>query len=190
MQAMALIDSEGLAALTMRRLGKALGIEAMSIYYYFKNRDDLLDGIVEAVMQEIGRHAERARKTGESWDTVARRIIRAYRTAGKTHANSFQLFATRPLRTKAAIAQGRELIDAFAGAGLKTSDAVIAYRAITCFSAGFVLLETSNIEPAFSTGSLDREFNRSMDVILRGVEAEMLEAIPRRKQRSAASRRE
>ena len=181
MQAMSLIDSEGLAALTMRRLGKALGIEAMSIYYYFKNRDEVLDGVVEAVMLEISRHAERARKTGESWSDVARRIVRAYRTAGKAHANSFQLFATRPLRTKAAITQGRELVDAFAGAGLNNSDAVIAYRAITCFSAGFVLLETSKFKPAFSTGNFHREFNRSIDVILRGVQAEMLTAPPSRK---------
>ena len=118
-----------------------------------------------------------------------RRIVRAYRSAGTTHANSFQLFATRPLRTKAAIAQGKELVDAFAGAGLNTSDAVIAYRAITCFSAGFVLLETSNFKPAFSTGSFDLEFNRSLDVILRGVQAEMLEAPPLRKPRLAARRK-
>ena len=39
------IDESGLAALTMRRLGASLGVEAMALYRYVPGREDLLDGV-------------------------------------------------------------------------------------------------------------------------------------------------
>jgi len=51
--AIELADAEGLEALTMRRLAKALGVEAMSLYNYVKSKDELLDGILEAVAEEV-----------------------------------------------------------------------------------------------------------------------------------------
>lgn len=46
-------DEDGLDALTMRRLADDLGAEAMSLYYHVANKDDVLDGIVEVVVQGI-----------------------------------------------------------------------------------------------------------------------------------------
>lgn len=51
--ALALVDRAGLRALTMRRLGQELGVEAMSIYYHLPNKDAILDGIVDLVVAEI-----------------------------------------------------------------------------------------------------------------------------------------
>ncbi|MCL2467512.1 MAG: TetR/AcrR family transcriptional regulator C-terminal domain-containing protein [Micrococcales bacterium] len=51
--AVALCDAEGVAALTMRRLGAALGVEAMSLYHYLPAKEALLDGVVETVFAEI-----------------------------------------------------------------------------------------------------------------------------------------
>ena len=44
------IDEEGLGSLTMRRLGARLGVEAMSLYRYVPGREDLLDGVVDALV--------------------------------------------------------------------------------------------------------------------------------------------
>ena len=52
--AMELADAGGLATLTMRMLGRALGVEAMSLYHHVANKDDLLDGMVDHVFGEIG----------------------------------------------------------------------------------------------------------------------------------------
>jgi AcrR family transcriptional regulator len=52
--AIALADDHGVDALTMRRLGSALGVEAMSLYHHVSNKDDVLDGMVDAIMEEIG----------------------------------------------------------------------------------------------------------------------------------------
>jgi len=47
-----LADSEGIEALTMRRLGQALGVEAMSLYNHVDNKDDILDAIQDVVVSE------------------------------------------------------------------------------------------------------------------------------------------
>ena len=62
--AVALADSGGLEALTMRRLGEELGVEAMSLYKHVANKDDLLDGMVDLVFAEIELPARRTRTGG------------------------------------------------------------------------------------------------------------------------------
>ena len=71
-----LADREGIEALSMRRLGQELGVEAMSLYNHVGGKEDLLDGMVDAILAEI----EPAPETG-SWKTAARnRILSARRT--------------------------------------------------------------------------------------------------------------
>ena len=48
-----LVDAEGLGALTMRRLAEALGVEAMSLYHHVRNKEGVLDGIVEVIVGEM-----------------------------------------------------------------------------------------------------------------------------------------
>jgi AcrR family transcriptional regulator len=50
--AMRLMDKEGLEAVTMRRIGRELGVEAMSLYNHVADKEDILSGVVEAVMGE------------------------------------------------------------------------------------------------------------------------------------------
>ena len=47
--AVALADEIGIESLSMRRLGEELGVEAMSLYRHAKNKDDILDGIIDIV---------------------------------------------------------------------------------------------------------------------------------------------
>lgn len=51
--AIGLADNEGIGALTMRRLAKELGVEAMTLYHYVANKDDMLDGMVDLVASEV-----------------------------------------------------------------------------------------------------------------------------------------
>ena len=51
--AIELVDEEGIEALSMRKLGQALGYEAMSLYNHVANKDDLLDGILDLVLAEM-----------------------------------------------------------------------------------------------------------------------------------------
>lgn len=53
-KAVALADAEGFGALSMRRLGSELGVQAMSLYNHVANKDALLDEIVDVMVAEIG----------------------------------------------------------------------------------------------------------------------------------------
>jgi len=66
--AVALADQSGLDALSMRRLGEELGVEAMSLYKHAASKDDILDGIVDLVVREIEPPA-----IGGDWKAAMRR---------------------------------------------------------------------------------------------------------------------
>ena len=66
--ALEIIDRDGLAALSMRRLGAALGVEAMTIYHYVPNKDALLDGVLE----EVFRQSYSRRLRSGSWQEQLR----------------------------------------------------------------------------------------------------------------------
>jgi AcrR family transcriptional regulator len=51
--ALQLIDKHGMDALSMRRLGKELKVEAMALYYHFKNKGELLDAVLERLVDEV-----------------------------------------------------------------------------------------------------------------------------------------
>ena len=56
--AIALADADGIGSLTMRRLAQELGVEAMSLYHHVANKDDILDGMVDMVFDEIDLPSE------------------------------------------------------------------------------------------------------------------------------------
>ena len=59
-QALAIVDQEGLQALTLRKLARWVGVEPMSIYHYFPNKDALLDGVWDEVLSEAALPASYA----------------------------------------------------------------------------------------------------------------------------------
>ena len=48
-----LADRDGIDALSMRKLGQELGVEAMALYRHVRNKDDILDGAIDVVVGEI-----------------------------------------------------------------------------------------------------------------------------------------
>jgi len=68
--AIELADRSGIESVSMRRLGQELGIEAMSLYTHVRSKDDLLNGMVEEVMDEVP-----ARREGGHWKATLRRTV-------------------------------------------------------------------------------------------------------------------
>lgn len=92
--AVGLADEHGLRALTMRRLAEELGAEAMSLYYHVAKKEDVLDGIVDVVAQEINETVTRL-EPGPDWRQTARRRILAARQVFLRHRWAPALFETR-----------------------------------------------------------------------------------------------
>ncbi len=85
--AVALADERGIEALTMRNLAEELGVEAMSLYYHVANKDAILDGVVVAVLSEIGDELGGFEMSADEfeWKTEIRRRILTARTVLLRH---------------------------------------------------------------------------------------------------------
>jgi AcrR family transcriptional regulator len=70
-RALRLADEEGLEAVTIRRLAKELGVTPMALYWHFKNKDELLFGVVDHVFSRV--RADRA--AGDPWQKQLRAIV-------------------------------------------------------------------------------------------------------------------
>jgi len=88
--AVGLADREGIDAVSMRRLGQELGIEAMSLYTHIRGKEDLLDGMVDMVVAEIPVDA-----AGPDWRTTLRHQILAARSVMLRHRWAARIIETR-----------------------------------------------------------------------------------------------
>jgi AcrR family transcriptional regulator len=134
--AIALADTGGLETLTMRRLARTLGFEAMSLYYYAANRDDIIDGIVDVVVREI----ELPFPTGD-WKAAIRASAVSAHQVLRRHP-----WACNPLMSTPRLLPSRlRLIEALLGrladANLPSDLADRAYHAIDSHILGFTLWE-------------------------------------------------
>jgi AcrR family transcriptional regulator len=83
--AMELADSEGIAAITMRRLAAALGVVAMSLYPHVPGKAGLLDGLTEAVLAEINAAVAARVRADDHWAAALRHRCLAAREVMVRH---------------------------------------------------------------------------------------------------------
>lgn len=147
------IDQKGLHALTMRRLGAFLGVEAMALYRYVPSREDLLDGVVDAVLDALHHDPEVHLHAEHGWQDYLQRLAHGIRRIALDHPAVFPLVATRPPAAPWIRPPLRSLrwLESFftvlEGAGFSDDGAVRAYRAYTTFLLGHLLLEVSHRGP-------------------------------------------
>jgi AcrR family transcriptional regulator len=83
-------DRGGLNALSMRKLGQELGVDAMALYRHVRNKDDLLDGLVEAIVGQVDRP-----QPGGDWKTSLREQAMAARDVMLRHPWARQVLEER-----------------------------------------------------------------------------------------------
>ena len=91
--AVALAETSGLEALTMRRLGQELGVEAMSLYRHVANKDDLLDGMIDMIVGEVEPTTSEDGRT--AWKAALRARVMAARATMLRHRWASQVLETR-----------------------------------------------------------------------------------------------
>jgi AcrR family transcriptional regulator len=143
------IDQQGLNALTMRRLGAHLGVEAMALYRYVPGRENLLDGVVETVIDELYGDPDVHLAAAHGWQDYLQRLAHGVRRIALAHPEVFPLVATRPAAAPWVRPPLRSLrwvesfLDALVDSGFTEESAVAAYRAYSSFLLGHLLLEVS-----------------------------------------------
>jgi AcrR family transcriptional regulator len=143
------IDRHGLRALTMRRLGAHLGVEAMALYRYVPGREQLLDGVVESVIDELYGDPDVHLAASHGWQDYLQRLAHGVRRIALAHPEVFPLVATRPPAAPWVRPPLRSLrwvesfLVALIDSGFTEEAAVAAYRAYSSFLLGHLLLEVS-----------------------------------------------
>ena len=142
--ALALIDEDGLDRFSTRKLGRALGCEAMAIYWHYPNKDAVLDAVVDELMASVKR-ALRARR--DHWVDVLRDVARAYREIAHDHPAAFRLLATRRFASEGMYAFLEELFELARTHGVTDRDAARCYRVVSSYCNGFALNELAAPRP-------------------------------------------
>ena len=133
--AMALADAGGIEGLTMRSLGKQLGVEAMSLYNHVANKEDIIDGLVDLVFAEI--------HVPEPGDWKAQMRLRAISTreALNRHRWAVGLMEGRLNPGPATMRKHNAAMGCLREAGFSFRDAVHAYSVQDAYIYGFALQE-------------------------------------------------
>ena len=163
-----LADREGIDAVSMRRLGQALGVEAMSLYTHVRNKDDLLDGMADALVGRIP-----VGRLGQGWQGTLRDTILGARAVMLRHAWAARVVETRPQPGPATI----RYLDAVTATLLEGGFPVdLAHRGMHVLG-GRVLGFGHDL---FVEGPDDDvEFAFGLDLILDGLERERARRAPR-----------
>jgi AcrR family transcriptional regulator len=155
--ALELADSGGIESLTMRKLGQALGFEAMSLYNHVANKDDLLDGMLDLVLAET----EPPSPEGD-WDTAIRASAISVHDALRRHPWSCTLLMS-PHHSRPARAQYMDLLlGRLREAGFSAETTYHAYHVLDAHIFGFSLWETSHSYTEEETADLAAKFAQTI----------------------------
>lgn len=136
---MALVDRDGLEALSTRRLGEALGCEAMSIYHHFPSKAYLMDALIDLMLAEA-----RVELLPEwNWLQRLRHTAHGFRAMALKHPKFFPYFAVHRLNTPSGVAYIDGIIGILRAAGFSDRDAATHFRTIGYYLTGAALDETA-----------------------------------------------
>src|SRR5215831_2591523 len=136
--AVELADQGGIGAVSMRKLGQVLGVEAMSLYNHVANKSDLLDGMIDIVFGEIGLPAG---DTG--WKPAMRqRAISAREVLGR-HRWAIGLMESRRTPGPATLRHHDAVLGCLRAAGFSVEMTAHAYSLLDSYIYGFALQEAS-----------------------------------------------
>jgi AcrR family transcriptional regulator len=130
--AIRLADEIGIERLTMRKLGEELGVEAMSLYNHVSNKDDLLNGMIDAVFEEIELPSH-----SDHWKTALRKRSVSLRDMLKRHPWANGLMDSAATPGAATLRHHDRVIGTFRNAGFSLDMTAHALSALDSYVYGF-----------------------------------------------------
>lgn len=141
--ALRIVDRDGVDALTMRALGAELGVDPMAAYHHVPNKEAVLDGVVEAVWDDIDVTVPDHLPWQEQLATAAHAI----RAGLRRHPNAIPLMASRPNLSGPGLAAVDAILGVLLAAGMAPGPALQFVGAAGEFIMGHALVETSPPPP-------------------------------------------
>jgi AcrR family transcriptional regulator len=170
--ALRLIDRDGLDALSMRRLGAALGVEAMALYRHFGSKEQLLEGVAGLLLEEL----ELPDAARASWQGTWKALAHSYRRLAQSHPGAFRLLALSPLGIAARFERARAPVAILRDAGFDERQAERAFRTLLSYADGYLLREQAERDADLSPDEAEAAFDFGIRAILAGLERELAAA--------------
>jgi len=137
--ALELVEKEGLVEFSMRKLGSALGVEAMSLYHHFPSKAHLFDALLDRLLGETIDSCGGARP----WRERVRSFCVAYRALARRHPEFSRYMILHRMNTRGGLAYLEAVVRMFAGADSDVETAARAFRCVGYYLMGAVLDETA-----------------------------------------------
>ncbi len=136
--ALEIADRDGLEGLTMRALGRELGVDPMAAYHWFPGKQAILQGVGEAILAEI---ALPAADRMVRWQEVALRLAREYRAVLLRHPRALPVASTQPVMTPRGFELIEQTLAALVAGGLAEGAGLEAINTIAAFVIGSAVAE-------------------------------------------------
>jgi AcrR family transcriptional regulator len=136
--ALAVADTGGLGALTIRSLAKELDVKPMAVYHYVANKDEILDGLVDLVFAEIDPPSPEG-----PWRTEISHRMGSAREALRRHPWAIALMESRTTPGPASLSRHEATLATLRRGGFSVAAAAHAYALIDSYVYGFAVQETS-----------------------------------------------
>ncbi|MFK0009117.1 TetR/AcrR family transcriptional regulator [Paenarthrobacter sp. NPDC090520] len=137
-KALELADNEGIAALSIRSLAQSMGTKPMSLYYYVASKDEILDGLVDLVFDEI--HTPEA---GGEWKEQMRTRAHSAREVLRRHPWAIGLLESRKAPGPATLKHHEATLATLRAAGFTVQLTARAYSLLDSYIYGFALQEAA-----------------------------------------------
>src|ERR1700731_1572526 len=137
-RAITLADRDGIESLSMRKLGQKLGVEAMSLYNHVRNKEDMLDGMVDVVFGEIALPP-----IGADWRTAMRERAISVHKVLLRHTWANGLMESRTAPGPANLRHHDAVLGSLRRAGFPVEMAAHAYSILDGYIYGFTLTEST-----------------------------------------------
>ena len=151
--AIELADRDGIDSISMRKLAQELGVEAMSLYTHVRNKDDLLDGMVDAVIGQIPISAD-----GAGWKASLRQMALAARSVILRHPWAARTIETRSAPGPAALRYVNAVIGIFREGGFSIAQAHHGLHILGSRALGFtqdLFDDSGDLDPETAAGLAD-----------------------------------
>jgi TetR/AcrR family transcriptional regulator, tetracycline repressor protein len=170
--ALRLLDEVGLDGLTVRRLAAELGVQSPALYWHFRNKQDLLDGMADTIILAAGMGPP---GDGESWPDWLARRARAYRRSVLAHRDGARIVAHARSLSPVTIRRFDEELTAMVKLGFTPGLALRTITALTQYVNGFVLYEEAARREL--AGEPQDRLAKLAELLDGGVEATLLVAV-------------
>jgi AcrR family transcriptional regulator len=127
-----LIEREGLAAVSMRRVATDLGVAPMSLYNHVPNKAALLDGVAEHVIAQLAYEDE----PGGDWQARGLTLARAFRTLAQNHPRGMAVAMARQINSPAGLRLMEHALRIAADGGFTGRQAVRVVRTLVAYIIG------------------------------------------------------